>query len=73
MNEVAKEYGSPVLDIPYFIYALLPAAFSPGVKHLPHSAKDSDVPTVNSSSVADPHGNLGASWVRTAAPHSFIQ
>lgn len=60
MNEVAKEYGFPALNRPCFIYALLPAASSPGVKHLPDFAKDNASPTLNSPSVANSHGNLGA-------------
>lgn len=71
-NDVAMEYGFSALAIFCLLSALLPAAFSPGLKSLLYSARDSTAPTVNSPSVADPCSHLGAPWVRTPAPHSFI-
>lgn len=66
MNEVTRKDGFPASDIPCLVYALLPAAFSPGVKHLPGCARDSSSPTERNLSLADPQSHLGAPWVGTA-------
>lgn len=73
MNQAAMEYGFAALDIPCLIDVLLPAALSPGVKHLPDCIRDSTSPTERNLSLADSQSHLGAPRVGTAAPQSFIQ
>lgn len=68
MNQAAMEYGFAALDIPCLIDVLLPAALSPGVKHLPDCIRDSTSPTERNLSLADSQSHLGAPRVGTAAP-----